>query len=75
MFHSKLIEFANIFIMCSSPFHTDKLIYFITIFMTQQIKLCPLSGKENLGAMSPSKEMRKLKIELSDKIFELRKIE
>ena len=42
--------------------------------MTTQIRLGALNCKENAVAMSPTKEMRKLRVELSDKIFEIRKM-
>ena len=42
--------------------------------MAQHIALGSLSHKENRGEFSPTKEVKKLKIELSDRIFELKKL-
>lgn len=43
--------------------------------MSTQITLGALRSKENNSSLSPSKEMRKLRVELSDRLFELRKLE
>ena len=37
--------------------------------MSIEISLGPLSTKENKACLSPSKEMRKLRVELSDRVF------